>query len=341
MASGQAQGRAQLADVAALAGVSLSTASKVLNRVSTVSVRPETRQRVFDAAAALGYRPHATARALAGAAARTLALLVPELTNPVYSAMIRGAFAEANERGYTVLVAEDFADQRADETYGDLVAAGRVDGLLIASAHQGHPLLGQLEERRIPHVFVNRPVPSSGRNVVVRMADASQLAVSRLHELGHRTVGHIAGPFNTTSGRLRAESFLAAVAEFGMRGRVIHVDFDEAGGAHGAESLMREHPEITGLFCSALSQTVGVVHTLANLGVRIPADMSIVSYDDLPLADYLVPPIDTIAMPLGALGRTAVRALIEQLEGCQPQDMVVPEAPRLVARGSTAPPRRD
>ena len=157
--------RAQLADVARVAEVSISTASKIINGVTNVSARPETRQRVLDAAAALGYRPHVAARALAGASAHALALLVPELTNTVYSTIIRGAFAQARVRGYTVMVAEDFDEQEADESFGKLVAAGHVDGILMASARSGHPVVEGLARQGIPHVFVNGvAVVANGRH---------------------------------------------------------------------------------------------------------------------------------------------------------------------------------
>lgn len=339
MALGRGNGRASLADVARAAGVSQSTASKILNDVPTVSARPETRRRVLDAANQLGYRPHVTARALAGVSARALALLVPELTNPSYSRLIRGAFAQAQEHGYTVLVAEDFAEQRADASYRDLVAAGHVDGILMASARQDHPLIDELSRDEIPHVFVNRPVPGSGRNVVLRMADASTVAVDHLAGLGHRHIGHVAGPWETTSGRLRAEAFRDAMTQAGLSpDAIVFGDFDEAGGDAATRHMLAEYPEVTALFCSALSQAVGAIHALSALGMRIPDDVSLIAYDDLPLANFLVPEVDTIAMPLAALGRTAVDELVEQLNGRPARDVVVPDPPSLVVRSSSAPP---
>jgi LacI family transcriptional regulator len=338
--AGRIQGRrAVLADVARLAGVSTSIASKILNDVSTVSVRPETRQRVLDAAARLEYRPHATARALAGGASRALALLVPELTNPVYSKTIRGAFAEAKALGYTVMVAEDWEGQEADESFGNLVSAGHVDGLLVASAHRGSPVLRSLGERRIPHVFVNRPVAGSGRNVTMDVAGASRLAVDYLSGLGHRVIGHVAGPRDLETGRTRAVAFSAAAAELGVSTAPISYEtFDERGGYQATVRLLRRSARLTAIYSSSLSQAVGVVHAIHERGARIPEDISVVAYDDLPMADYLTPPLDTIAMPLAELGRTAVRALVEQINGADPADIQVRTAPRIVRRGSATPP---
>lgn len=327
--------RAALADVARLAGVSTSIASKILNDVATVSVRPETRQRVLDAAARLEYRPHATARALAGGASRALALLVPELTNPVYSKTIRGAFAEAKVLGYTVMVAEDWEGQETDESFGNLVSAGHVDGLLVASARRGNPVLRSLADRGIPHVFVNRPVSGSGRNVTMDVAGASRLAVEYLAGLGHAAIGHVAGPRDLETGRTRAIAFQTAAAEHGVATAPLSYEtFDERGGHDATARLLRRNPGLTAIYSSSLSQAIGVVHAIHERGSRIPDDVSVVAYDDLPMADYLTPPLDTIAMPLAELGRTAVRALVEQINGAPPADVEVPIAPQLVRRGS-------
>ncbi|MGH3378542.1 MAG: LacI family DNA-binding transcriptional regulator, partial [Actinoallomurus sp.] len=295
----------------------------------------------LDAAAALGYRPHVAARALAGASAHALALLVPELTNPVYSTIIRGAFAQARVRGYTVMVAEDFDEQEADESFGNLVAAGHVDGILMASARSGHPVVEGLARQGIPHVFVNRAVEGSGRNVTMNVAAASVLVVERLAGLGHELIGHVSGPRGLETGRTRALAFTAAAERLGVRDAPIsHTSFDERGGAAGAAELLEHDPRLTAIYASSLSQAVGVVHAVRGRGLRIPEDVSVIAYDDLPLAEFLVPPLDTVAMPLIELGSTAVDALVEQVGGAPPQDLVIPTAPRLVLRGSSAEPVR-
>lgn len=327
--------RAVLADVARLAGVSNSTASKILNEVSSVSVRPATRQRVLDAAVELGYRPHAIARALAGGASRALALLVPELTNPVYSQMIRGAFAEARALGYTVMVAEDFEGHETDHSFTNLVAAGHVDGLLIASARRDAPMPADLVRQGVPHVFVNRPLRGSGRSVTMDVAGASALVVARLAELGHAAIGHVAGPRDLETGHTRAVAFRAAARAHGVPlAPVSHGPFTEAGGARATDRLLRRHPDLTAIYSSSLAQAVGVVHALHVQGRAIPEDVSVIAYDDLPLAEHLTPPLDTVAMPLAELGLTAVRALVDQIDGGAPRDIEVPTPPRLVSRGS-------
>lgn len=330
--------RARLSDVAEAAGVTKSVASRVLNEDPSLVVRSETRERVWAAAHELGYRPHPGARALAGHRARALALLIPDLSNPVYSRIIRGAYQRAREKGYVMLLAEDRANEETDEPFTQLVVEGRVDGLLIASARPAHPLLASPRLTQVPHVFVNREVPGSGRNVGMDMEAASGAAVRHLHDLGHRAIGHVAGPEGLEPARARAQGFADAMVAAGLDPSATERDeFSEQGGSSAADRLLTRRPDVSAIYTSILSQGIGAMHAARTLGRRIPDDLSVISYDDLPLVDYLDPPLTTIGMPLVELGAAAVDALVEQLAGKPPLDLVIPTAPRLTVRASTGP----
>ncbi|GCB52530.1 LacI family DNA-binding transcriptional regulator [Streptomyces sp. NL15-2K] len=336
--------RARLVDVADRAGVSKATVSKVLNGRQDLNVRPETRRRVHEAAEALGYRPHSGARALAGASTHALALLVPALDNPTYVTIARGAYQRARELGYLSLLAEDFDGQEADESFNDLVQEGRVDGLLIASARPGHPLLEALRGNPVPHVFLNRSVEGSGRNVTMDVARSSVTALDHLHGLGHRAVGHIAGPPGITPSDTRKEAFLRHAGELGLAAApVASGDFTEDGGRQAALELLRPvdgdgRPPVTALYTSSLAQAMGTMAAIRSLGLRVPEDVSVIGNDDLPVAAHLHPPLTTVAMPLYQLGTAAVDALVAAVQGTPPGDVVVPTEPRLVLRDSTARP---
>jgi len=334
--------RTRLVDVAQEAGVSKATVSKVLNGRPDLSVRPETRRRIHEVAAALGYRPHSGARALAGASTGAMTLLVPALGNPTYVTIARGAYSRARELGYLSLLAEDFDGQEADESFNDLVQHGRVDGLLIASARPGHPLLKALTDNPVPHIFLNRAVKGSGRNVTMDVARSSIAALDHLHGLGHRKVGHIAGPPGISPSDARAEAFVRHAAELGLSAfPVASGEFAEDGGASAALQLLGPgagDPPITALYTSSLAQAIGAMRAIRELGLRIPEDISLIGNDDLPVAAYLSPPLTTVAMPLYELGAAAVDALVATIHGQPPGDVVVPTEPRLVLRDSTAPP---
>lgn len=337
--SGLRGGRARLTDVARQAGVSKAAASKVLNGIPDFSARPETRMRILEAAEALGYRPHVAARALATSHARTVALLVPKLTNMTYVTIARGAFERAAERGYVSVMSEDFDEHSAMAAFRDLVDAGRVDGLIVASARPDHQLIGALAESAIPHVFLNRAVPGSGRNVVLDVAKSSRLALQHFADLGHRTVAHIAGPRGIAPSDERARAFGESAAEFGLEVcQVEHVEFSEAGGAEGVAAIVKAG-RATAVYASSLAQAIGALHGAHDAGLRIPDDLSLVGNDDFPIAAYLSPPLTTVAMPLRELGRYGADAIIDQLEGKAPGDVVVPTEAKLVVRASAGAPR--
>jgi LacI family transcriptional regulator len=333
--------RTSLGDVAKVAGVSTPTASKILNKVPGLSVKQETRDRVLRAASELGYEPHAIARALAGARAGSIALLIPDLTNPIYAQMIRGAFERARELGYTVLIAEDSEGQVADDRFERLVQAGHVDGLLIATARQGHPLLTDLKDKGVPHVFVNR-VPGTERGVSMQVRQAGALAAQVLADAGHAYLGHVSGPLDVDTSRARAEGFVAAATRLGLpEPVVVNHPFDERGGSDGLLELLGQEPRITAVFSTSINQVIGVLHRAHGTGLRVPQDLSVLAYDDLPLAEFLIPPVTTIVMPLHQLGREAVEALLDQVEGGSPANRMVAIPPRVVHRQSVARPATD
>jgi DNA-binding LacI/PurR family transcriptional regulator len=333
--------RARLFDVARAAGVSKSTASRILNDSPHISVRPRTRERVLASARRLNYRPHAAARSLSRAETGSVGLVIPSLAAPVYARIVRGAFRRALERDFVVLLVEDVAAGQTTDVFTRLVQGGRIDGVIVASGRPGHPLLRALRRLAIPHVFANRAVRGSGRSVTMDDAAASAAALDHLVGLGHERIGHVAGPRALDPARRRTSSFRAHATYLGLRSfPVADSDFAESGGADAARRLLTEHPDVTALYVSSLAQAVGVLHAAAEGGRRVPADLSVIAYDDMPLAEYLRPPLTTLRMPLAALGAAAVDALLEQLAGGEPRNVVVGGEPTVVVRGSTAPPSR-
>ena len=208
----------RLSDVARHAGVAKSIASRVLND-ARVTVRPETRERVLAAARELGYRPNTAARALNRSQTRSLGMLIPSLSNVVYSRVVRGAVEQASLREFSILIAEDTV--REEESIRRLARSHLIDGVIIASARPGHPLVPFLQEADIPHVFALRALPGSGRNVILDDAHASQVAFDHLYDLGHRRIGHVAGPRDLDSARRRAAGFRKRAKELGAAAPVV------------------------------------------------------------------------------------------------------------------------
>lgn len=326
---------ARLSDVAREAGVHVSTASRILNGTGELTVRPETRQRILDTAERLRYRPNAIARSLKSSSAGAIGLLIPSLRNPVLSEITRGAFDRAWERGYVVVLAEDGENGQALSAYERLVGEGRIDGLLVGSARPGSPLLEAFADNHVPCVFVNRRLPGSHRNVSMREEEAGSIAAEHLIALGHRHLAHLAGPLGLDTAARRRDGFVAAAVAAGLDVIVEEAPFEERGGFDAAQRLLSRDPRPTGMFVSNINQAVGAIAGARRLGLRLPGEVSIVGYDDDPVGEFLEPPLTAIAMPLHRLGSTAVDALIDQIEGTPPKDVVLRAPPRLVLRGST------
>jgi DNA-binding LacI/PurR family transcriptional regulator len=336
-----ARERPRLADVAARAGVSKSIASRVLNDVPGLSIRPETRDRVVATARELDYRPHAAARGLKRAETGALGLVVPNLTNPIFALISRGAFRRALERDFAVLITEDLVAEEAERIVFELVRAGRIDGVIVASAHPGHPLLRSLKELAIPHVFALRAVARSRRNVIPPDEEASALAVDHLCDLGHSDIAHVGGPRGLSSARRLASGFRGRAADRGAsRALVAESDFSEQGGAYAARALLERRLRPTGLTTASVGQAVGALHAAWQLGLRVPEDVSIVACGDTTLMEFLCPPLTAVRLPYAELGAAAVDGLIEQLLGAEPTDVLVDAAPEVIVRGSTSPPAR-
>ena len=327
--------RARLIDVSREAGVHVSTVSKVLNGQGVV--REETRRRIYEAAVRLKYRPNILARGLKTNATGAFGMLVPSLRNPVYASIVRGAVHQAAHLGYVVVLAED---EGADTEQGweRLVESGRIDGIIIASASPGSPILDLAASSKVPYVYVNRRVLGSGRNVFMREEDAGRIAAEHLLEFGHRRLAQISGPIEFDTARRRAEGFAGAARVAGLaHPQCVEAAFDERGGYAAMAELLASGERPTGVFVSNLNQAIGALSCVRRSAIEVPTQISIVAYDDDPMAEYLEVPLTCIRMPLAELGSAGVDALLSQLSGQEPTDSEVDIAPVLVKRGSSGP----
>lgn len=334
------QGPARLRDVARAAGVHLSTASRALHGAGDDRVSASTRARVREAARRLDYHPDATARTLRTRRTGALGMLVPSLRNPVMADVVRGAMVRAWELGLVLLLTEDEgSDSGHAEVYDRLVTQGRIDGLLVASARGGAPMFADLAASGLPCVFVGRRHARPGRNVSLREEEIGALAARHLVELGHRRLGHVAGPEGVDITDRRLAGFTAAAERAGAGVAVVHAALTEAGGADGVRALTGGSVgNPTGIFVTNWNQTFGVLGALRAAGLAVPADVSVVACDDDPAFGYLDPPVTAVRMPLAELGAAAVDALLAQLDGHPAADVDLDLPARLTLRASTAAP---
>ena len=330
------KGAARLRDVAEAAGVDTSIVSRILSGDGTLTVRPETRRRVLEAASRLAYRPNTAARALKTRKTMAIGMIVPELTNVAYATIAMGADERASRAGYALLVATGSVRDRLD------AIDGRIDGLLVGIATSETIRMGDLGGP-LPTVLVNRHELLGLPSVTVDDEAGSALGTEHLLSLGHRQVGHVAGPQNSDTGRRRLLGYERALRSAGIEPGadwVAEASYDEAGGELAASRLLRAVPRPTALFVANIRAAIGTLAAIRRLGLSVPHDVSLVGFHDAPVAMYLDPELTTVKMPLREMGSAAVESLLALLDGRRVEDVRVSAPPELLVRASTAPPLR-
>jgi LacI family transcriptional regulator len=325
-------------DVARHAGVSQATVSRVMRGDSKVT--PQTRELVLRAADELGYAPDTAAQALITRRTGSVAVVVPDLANPLYPQLITAAQEELHAAGYRMfLLNARFGD--VDDHVRRL--RGRtVDGVLLASSIIDSPTVAEFIRRGLPTALVIRGV--EGVAVDTFIADdetGCALAAGHLTGLGHRRIGMISGPANTTSGRDRMRLFRAALEREGIGlpdPLVAHSPYTFDAGAELALRLLGGPDPPTALFCAGDVLAFGAVHAIRRHGRRVPADVSIVGFDDVAMAGWEMIGLTTIRQPIERMAREAVRALLRRISGADatPGRRHV-FAVELIERGTTGP----
>lgn len=331
----------RLVDVARRAGVGTSIASRVLNNDPTVSIRPETRGRILEAARDLDYRPNAFARGLKLARTMTLGMVIPNLAHPVNAEIIRGAERRAASAGYVMLLADAEEFHQAGEAFRRLLLERRVDGLLIASASTTEEVLRDLAREALPFVIVNRRVRGVGPSITVDDARGMELAVEHLASIGHRRIGHVTGPGDADTARRRLQGFRSGMRSARLQVRsalIAEAPFDEEGGFRAMEQLLSAKPRPTAVTVWSLAAAVGALAAARRAGVDLPRELSVIAFHDAPLAAYLDPPLTTVRMPLRELAETSVDCLLHLVEGQSTENVVIQTPPELIERASTVPP---
>ena len=338
----RSRGRARLSDVARLAGVGASVASRVLNGDPTVSVRDETRARILAAARSLSYSPDAFARGLKTARTMTLGLVLPNLAYAVNAEIIRGAEREASGQGYVLLVADAEEFSQAGDAYRRLLLERRVDGLLIASATTGSSVIEDLSSQPLPFVLVNRREAGVGVSVSLDDAAGERLAVEYLAGLGHRRIAHLGGPPEVDTARRRRAGFESGMRAAGLRAPRQYSDqvpFSERAGYDAGLRLLCVDSRPTAIVAASLASAVGAIAAARATGLVVPDELSVVGFHDAPIAEFLNPPLTTVRMPLREMAEVAVRTLVALIAGERVADVVVATPPVVVERGSVAAPR--
>lgn len=328
-----------LEQVAQLAGVSRSTASRAINGGSRVSERA---QRAVDAAVLrLGYAPNPAARTLVTRRTDSVAFIVPEpdelvFSDPFFARTLHVVTNTLSARGLQVvlLIARPDDDRQRILRY---LRGRHIDGAIVVSHHRNDGLSDHFAGLGLASTFIGRPWTSADKVSYVSTDNVggSRQATTVLLERGCRRIGTVAGPADMTVGRDRLAGWRRALAEHGLAAdAVVHGDFTEAGGVEACGVLLDAHPDVDGIVVASDLMASGALRALAARGRRVPDDIAVTGYDDLGIAEHTDPPLTTLRNPIPEMAEHAARLLVDQLERASitPREAIF--APTLVRRVS-------
>jgi len=329
--------RPTIYDVARLAGVSTATVSRALN--DTGQIAPATRAAIDAAVAQLGYHPNTVARSLVTKSTQMIALLLPDITNPFYAALVSGIQQRALETGHTMLLCTTEGDPEREEQYLSLLHAKQVDGVLVDGLVLPPDRIARFVRDGLPIVCLDRDVDATSVPLVqVDNRLGARLATEHLLELGHRRIAHVAGAPELRISEQRIEGYRDAHHALGIEpspGLLAVGSFTEEGGYEAARSLL-ESTELTAVFAANDLSAIGVLSAIVEGGRRVPDDVSLVGFDDLRLSRFTTPPLTTVHQPAREIAERATQLLIELASGRTVKQRLTLLEPELVVRGSTA-----
>jgi len=330
-------------DVAKRAGVSIATVSRTVNRISTVN--EELAARVWKAVEEVGYLPNTQARALVSGRSRMLGLIVSEITNPFFPELIQEFENIAVTQGYEVLIGSTNYEPVRTEALIRRVLQRNVDGVAVMTFGIEEELVQKLVEREFPLVFVDAgPNLPNIRLLKVDYGEGIREAVQHLAALGHRQIAFFSGPLHLRSALARRDAFRKSMAELGLTVPVenmIEGTHTMEGGIAATERFLAIDPLPTAIVCSNDMTAIGVLHGLHRTTHKVPEDISVVGFDDIHLAQFMLPPLTTVQMSCNHLAASAIEALRAGIEPDNPnasrKEWRIPT--RLVVRQSSSFPR--
>jgi LacI family transcriptional regulator len=336
-------GTVSIRDVAKRAGVSIATVSRAVNHIPTVD--PELAKRVWMAIDEVGYLPNTQARALVSGRSRMLGLIVSEITNPFFPELVQEFENLAVAQGYEVLIGSTNYEPERTELLIRRMLQRNVDGVAVMTFGIEENLVKKLVEREFPLVFVDAgPDLPNIRVLKVDYGEGIREGVQHLAALGHRRIAFITGPLRLRSAVARRDAFLRSMAELGLTVPAEHLvegSHTMEGGIEAMEHLIALSELPTAVMCSNDMTAIGVLHALYRTTHNVPDDISVVGFDDIHLAQFMLPPLTTVEMSCKHLAAAAVEALRAGIERDHPKaaktEWHIPT--RLVVRQSSAFPR--
>jgi len=325
-------------DVAKHVGVSTATVSHVINKTRFVS--DEIKEKVLQTIRDLNYQPNAIARSLVKRKTHTIGIIISDILNPFYTAIVRGIEDVTYKSGYSVMLCNTDENVEKEILYIQVLMEKRIDGLVLSTAFQDgvHPLLSQL--KGIPLVSIVRKMKGFNPDAVFgdNVGGAYQ-AIEHFIQLGHRRIGIISGPLGLSSGAERREGYEKALESHRIPIEEHWIktgDFKKESGYFLTKKLLEEKVPPTALLVVNNQMTIGALNALKELGVRVPEDLSLISFDDMEWCSFMNSPLTTIEQSPYLMGKTAGEMLLQKInhKRSQPKKVVIPS--HLIIRNSTA-----
>lgn len=298
--------------------MSVATVSRVFNEKGPV--RDETRQRILEVSARLGYSPNPAARSLTTRKTGTIGVLLPDLYGEFFSEVIRGLDLAARRSGYHILVSSSHSDRSEVEAVLRTLR-GRVDGLIVMSPEADARALQANLPGTLPIVLLNaRAEGSAFDSLNLDNYGGARAMVRHLAGLGHRRIAHVRGPVDNNDALERLAGYREAMRSvFGDGGDgaepvEIEGDFSEQSGDRAGREILEMRPRPTAVFAANDAMAIGLLHALQVAGVRVPEEISVTGFDDIPIARFLTPPLTTVRVAIADLGACAIQRLLQVME---------------------------
>jgi LacI family transcriptional regulator len=331
-----------MADIARRANVSVSTVSRVINR--NVVVEPATEQRVRAAVEELGYRPNLLARSFRRRRTQTIGLLVPDNSNPFFAELARVIEDAGFEKDYNVILCNSDLSEQKQADYVDVLLAKRVDGIILTStglisSETGVDIVRRIHEANVPCTVIDRDLGDYPVDqLLVDNHEGGALAGHHLVDLGHRHMAIVVGPSDLTPSAGRIAGFNQALGYAGIRplhDLIIHGNGRHDGGLAAVVELLRRDVEFSAVFAFNDVMAAGMIGALQRAGVQVPRDVSVIGFDDIPIASAMYPSVTTVAQPIAEMGRLGVELLLRRIRDPDApfERIVLPT--RLIVREST------
>jgi len=329
-----------ISEIARRANVSTATVSRTLNQSGPV--KAATARKVWRAVTELNYVPNSHARTLVSGRSRIIGVIVSDITNPFFPALLRSFEARASEKQYDLLVTStDYERARMTACLRRMLER-KVDGVAMMTSEMDLGLIKELSRRGVPIVFMDvGQVGPKMSHVAIDYGNGVRQAVDHLAGLGHRRIAFISGPLDLHSARTRRNAFLEGLHahELVPEKRLIREGTHTAeGGRDAMAALLRLSKRPTAVIASNDWTAIGALHAIAAAGLRVPQDMSVVGFDDIPLASYTTPPLTSVRMSASDVGTVAFRALFGLISGERIEGDVYQIPTELIARGSSGRP---